>query len=672
MRRLSFLTLIAIVAFMPVKAAYFEVAGVQVTDANANNILGDGSISYDYGSNTLTLNGVSQTFTASFVYVSQGDVLSGDSRPLVINCLHNNEITMDNIDWIWNNAPLTEETIPAINYEAEVVITGGGCLTLKSYGAAVSTGIFRVQNGCAVNLINHGNIEIGGDGPTLIANHLYVDNSVLNVEAGVDSYHSINTSMETANLTGVWSQHFLSHKREEKSVRERYKYAYNASQHVWEYRYRTVHKTTKYDGWYHDDYAESKDVDIYPEAYPIWVDGTNVNRYNYLDILGNGQVSYDPLTKTLTTKVDVPVESTGYLKIRNTINGAVKEFEGSSNISHVVPTAVEIPEYAPENTLTIGEGRLIFNYFVEGQGYESYEPTETGECSFAALTEGSIYFDKEQSVVTFNNAVVNDCQLILRDGDFTVELIGDNSFNSEISEDLTFYQSNVKITGTGKLEANMIYDVKCDYLTLSDGCTVDVGKTSGFGILTVDNSTLSLRGDTVVGILTGYWDVRLQNAEIKDNESVFYRNIIDAYGGSFGFLTDDGRSPMQSEVLIGPVAIATNPNEENNGNNNQNEGNQEGSNEGGSNQNGNQGENNQGSGNNTATAVNETVSGLSIYTTSNTIVVENTTDAILVYDAMGRIICSDMAHGAYTEITINRAGVYIVCIGKVSKKIFIQ
>ena len=70
--------------------------------------------------------------------------------------------------------------------------------------------------------------------------------------------------------------------------------------------------------------------------------------------------------------------------------------------------------------------------------------------------------------------------------------------------------------------------------------------------------------------------------------------------------------------------------------------------------------------------MNETVSGLSIYTTSNTIVVENTTDAILVYDAMGRIICSDMAHGAYTEITINRAGVYIVCIGKVSKKIFIQ
>ena len=74
-----------------------------------------------------------------------------------------------------------------------------------------------------------------------------------------------------------------------------------------------------------------------------------------------------------------------------------------------------------------------------------------------------------------------------------------------------------------------------------------------------------------------------------------------------------------------------------------------------------------------ATAVN-------IYAYGNTIVVENATGEISVYDAMGRLVCRDVARNVSTvaesgirvEFRVNGTGVYIVKVGNESKRVMVN
>ena len=87
-----------------------------------------------------------------------------------------------------------------------------------------------------------------------------------------------------------------------------------------------------------------------------------------------------------------------------------------------------------------------------------------------------------------------------------------------------------------------------------------------------------------------------------------------------------------------------------------------------------QGEENQGGNeNNPGTAVAENAANvINIYAHHNTIVVENATDEICVYDAMGKLVCRDVACRVRTEINVNDTGVYIVKIGNVVKRVMVN
>lgn len=77
----------------------------------------------------------------------------------------------------------------------------------------------------------------------------------------------------------------------------------------------------------------------------------------------------------------------------------------------------------------------------------------------------------------------------------------------------------------------------------------------------------------------------------------------------------------------------------------------------------------------TGTPVTETAANaVNIYTYGNTIVVENATDEICVYDAMGRLVARrDVAHIVSTnEIRVNNTGLYIVKVGKVAKRVMVN
>ena len=63
---------------------------------------------------------------------------------------------------------------------------------------------------------------------------------------------------------------------------------------------------------------------------------------------------------------------------------------------------------------------------------------------------------------------------------------------------------------------------------------------------------------------------------------------------------------------------------------------------------------------------------VNIYAHGNTIVVENATDKISVYDAMGRLVGRDAIHRVRTEISVNGAGVYLVKTGGTVKRVMVN
>ena len=71
------------------------------------------------------------------------------------------------------------------------------------------------------------------------------------------------------------------------------------------------------------------------------------------------------------------------------------------------------------------------------------------------------------------------------------------------------------------------------------------------------------------------------------------------------------------------------------------------------------------------TSVTEQFTNINIYVCGKTIIVENATDDIFVYNAMGRLVGRDVARNVST-ITVNDSGVYIVKIGNLAKKIFVE
>ncbi len=83
-------------------------------------------------------------------------------------------------------------------------------------------------------------------------------------------------------------------------------------------------------------------------------------------------------------------------------------------------------------------------------------------------------------------------------------------------------------------------------------------------------------------------------------------------------------------------------------------------------------DNNENEGNNTETSVTEQFAHVNIYAHGRTLVVENATDEIRVYDVMGRLVCRDEACRVRTEIPMEKSGVYVVKIGNMAKRVIVE
>ncbi|MBR5644798.1 MAG: leucine-rich repeat domain-containing protein [Salinivirgaceae bacterium] len=68
----------------------------------------------------------------------------------------------------------------------------------------------------------------------------------------------------------------------------------------------------------------------------------------------------------------------------------------------------------------------------------------------------------------------------------------------------------------------------------------------------------------------------------------------------------------------------------------------------------------------------EAANAVSIYAHNNIIVVENATDEISVYNAMGKLVCKDVTPCVRIEIPVTAPGVYIVKTGSVVKRVMVN
>ena len=72
------------------------------------------------------------------------------------------------------------------------------------------------------------------------------------------------------------------------------------------------------------------------------------------------------------------------------------------------------------------------------------------------------------------------------------------------------------------------------------------------------------------------------------------------------------------------------------------------------------------------TSVTEQITNINFYTSGKTIIVENATDEILVYDVMGRLVCRDATPCVRAELRMNDVGVYVVKVGNFAKKVIVE
>ena len=150
-------------------------------------------------------------------------------------------------------------------------------------------------------------------------------------------------------------------------------------------------------------------------------------------------------------------------------------------------------------------------------------------------------------------------------------------------------------------------------------------------------------------------------------------------------LTEGAHCSKCGRVLVAQEVISVlggqGGNENQGGNNEGGNENQGGNNEGGNNEGGNEnrggnnegGNNEGGNENNPATAVAESAANtVNIYAHGDKIVVENATDEIRVYNAMGKLVCRDTINRVRATISVNTTGVYIVKTGNVVKRVMVN
>ncbi|MBQ9294289.1 MAG: leucine-rich repeat domain-containing protein [Bacteroidaceae bacterium] len=273
-----------------------HVKGIQVTNLNQEDVLGDGTVSYDPETSTLTLNGAN--IEAYSVYG--------------INSWNNN------IKLIGNNTIVSDQIGIHSQY---ISIEGPGSLFVK--------GIHGIYAEIDLNIVGNAQIQAEGDenGYGISSMHMTVSGSetVVMMKGGRTAYTGSEPTLEDGLVIGLP------------------------------------------EGAYYDEgkgnivNTEGEPIKgewvvigapVSVESYEIFIAGTQVTSLNQADVLGDGTVSYDAETNTLTLNgADIEAEGEG---LSTEIDEVIIKLEGENSI--------EVPEgfgiYSDASFTITGPGSL--------------------------------------------------------------------------------------------------------------------------------------------------------------------------------------------------------------------------------------------------------------------------------------------------------------------------
>ena len=295
------------------------IGDTRVNVGNANDVFGDGTVSFNPTTSELTLN------NATVVSYTM-DGIHSELLGLTIHLIGVNNVTA------------AGEYSDGIEALRDVVIEGGSDAVLNTTGRMglfTSNGDLTIQGGCTVHAIGN-----------------------MNGRCGIYNYSSTSTltvsgSMVVAECPGMT-------------------YAFISG-----FNYLVLNDCviTEPEGGYwmtelmriYDPSNSSHEREVIsPIPYNLWVAGTRVNILNASDILGDGKVSYDATTNELTLNSAMIQSETGY-GIQNGIDNLTVVLEGNDMTRIMAPMSRSI--YSTGDNMTIsGNGRMMTMGGIETTG----------------------------------------------------------------------------------------------------------------------------------------------------------------------------------------------------------------------------------------------------------------------------------------------------------------
>lgn len=482
------------------KAYDLWVAGIQANEVNCADILGDGKVSYDDGTHTLTLNGATITNAGDSHEKTSayGRGISVEMAQLTIVANGQNRIT-------------ASEGGTGINYQGELTLKGSGTLNVKgadglhtSFGTTLNItgglkliaegtaddgvgicGGYRMQTGeyYTTMTVSGANTQVRAKGREASIGRLddlkLTDGIVINEPAGATfSNHAVSMSNGQV-VAGQW-------------------------------------------------------VDIAQPytAYDLYVGGLRVNDHNCYDIDGTGKLKYDDATHTLTVGGDIT--ATEGCAIESQLEELRVELKGNIGISTTAEGAAAIKT----------DGDLILH------GTGSNTLTLTGAANAIRMTKGSLGISFVTVSASGHRALEgnndnNSCHLAIYGRDLTAT-------SDEGEPAISGFRNGILLSGCeitepagGKIQNGAV--VSADGQTASH---VVISRLNNFPI-TVDNVAVSATNcDDILGNGIFSYDADLQTLYVKGSYETTATNLIYSTLGDLTICTEAEAELKSGETVI--------------------------------------------------------------------------------------------------------------------------
>ena len=482
------------------KAYDLWVAGIQANEVNCADILGDGKVSYDDGTHTLTLNGATITNT-------------GDSHEKASMYGRGISVGMAQLTIVANgqNRITASEGGTGINYQGELTLKGSGTLNVKgadglhtSFGTTLNItgglkliaegtaddgvgicGGYRMQTGeyYTTLTVSGANTQVRAKGREACIGRLddlkLTDGIVINEPAGATFTNHAVSMPGGEVVAGQW-------------------------------------------------------VDIAQPytAYDLYVGGLRVNDHNCYDIDGTGKLKYDDATHTLTVGGDIT--ATEGCAIESQLEELRVELKGNISISTTAEGAAAIKT----------DGDLILH------GTGSNTLTLTGAANAIRMTKGSLGISFVTVSASGHRALEgnNDnssCHLAIYGRDLTAT-------SDEGEPAISGFRNGILLSGCeitepagGKIQNGAV--VSADGQTASH---VVISRLNNFPI-TVDNVAVSTTNcDDILGNGIFSYDADLQTLYVKGSYETAATNLIYSTLGDLTICTE-----AEAELKSGGTVI---------------------------------------------------------------------------------------------------------------------